>query len=210
MSARSENRGRLAGKDLYGAPVATLAKRYGVTRTAIYKAREAARVGPAKTLSTADLTRPTADLCAEYNVTPSAVYMQRRRAGVVVPKPPRPGKLRDADLTRQTADLCAEYGVCDSAVHQARKRRGVPTPHPLASVGIRPRVNVPPPVVAKPAPTFEDVDLVAAVDDELALCPSPYVAALIVSRRLRVPMARVLAVAESRRGVVDDVARAAK
>ena len=194
MSARNEHRGRLAGKSLYGAPAEVLAKRYGVTRGAIYKARAYVPLKERNTLDGADLRRPTEDLIRDYGVTSKEVDTARRRA------------LDAADLTRSTASLVAEFGCHRNTVWAAKKKAGIPTPPVtrFASGGaptIAARVRTIAPVVVAPLPTFADADLVAAVDEELAICPAPYVAALIVAKRLRLPMDRVLVVAESRCGM---------
>lgn len=162
MSARSEHRGRLAGVDVFAGHAATIARKHGVTRSAVYQARHAAVAEKPRTLNDADLTRPTAELRAEYGVTTSGVCAARKRLGI--PAPPKTGR------PKGTRPIVAPR------VMQSRQ-----------------------PVVK--APTFEERDLVAAVDGELAICPAPFVAALVVSKRLRLPMERVLAVAERRCGM---------
>lgn len=149
-----------------------------------------------------------AQVALRHGVTATAVKAARRRAkrgptGVVLRSDgARWNGLVGADLTRPTAELVAEYEVSKSAVSKARRAAGIvapPKPGRPKGVGcvVAPRASVAP----KPAPTFEERDLVAAVDEELSICPAPFVAALVVSKRLRLPMERVLAVAEQRCGM---------
>ena len=174
MSARSENRGRLAGVDLFALSAAQIARRRGVSIRSVMAARQRAKRGDVGVVIRSDGAR--------WN------------------------GLAGADLTRPTAELVAEYHVSKSAVSKARKAAGIAAPpktgRPKAAAPIvAPRVVVARERAVKPAETFADRDLTAAVDEELALCAAPYVAALIVSKRLRLPMDRVLAVAESRCGM---------
>ena len=124
----------------------------------------------------------------------------------------RRGPLYGADLTRSSIDLCREYGVSLSAISKARARAGltewtdarttaptVPVPPPRPPKIPRPekvRVVAPASVVHVLAPVVAEPDLVEAIKEELAVCPSAFSAAVVVASRTRRPLDEVLPVAE--------------